>query len=492
MASSYLRNLPKHQKYATYYKPNDLYWGLGVEHETYLEATPRRSVNTAFIVNNRRQERYSVNYYASYHYEDLINALSQYFQVGTTTYELPILLNSHSFTCLDASGEHRTNYEKIPRANINFNGELLIDTLKKHCQYFDTEYDRTFIFDGDTIEFMTQNFYKANVHQVIDELQSIERNFISYLNSTLESLDILTPYLPFHIQNKNYPFVTFLTNMKNASMFNNGTIHINITLPTILDISGNIANYELFEKQHRHYANIIQWIEPLQVALFGSPDPFSKVNSKFSAASQRLAVSRYVGLGTFDTETMPRGKILQVPRTSKWFNEYQTSSAYTELSQMGIDINFNKHFNHGLEIRIFDAISIQSLQELLMHYVYLADFSLQTLSCATEFPINRHPIWEQLAKKILTYGKYASITQNELELYWKLFMINKKYEVDETPEQLYTDIMYNLHTITKNGLCNKLMLQSNDSGSKAVTRSARAPDSTFVQEVSTKNCYCWC
>lgn len=481
-----LRNLPKHQKYGNCYKPNDIFWGLGVEHETYLEATPRRSVDTKFIVNNRKPERYCVNYYAAYKCEDLANAFKEYFKEHDTaaTYELPILLNCHSFNYLDASGEHRTTYEKVSQPNRKFNGELLIDTLKKYNPYLAKEYEISYIFDGDTIEFMTQNFYKATVTQVIDELKKIETEFMFHINSSLSSLDILSPYLPFQIQTANHPFATHLTNLKNASMFNNGTIHINITLPTRLDSSGNIADFKLFEQQHRHYANIIQWIEPLQIALFGSPDPFSKLSSKFSAASQRLAVSRYIGLGTYDTNIMPRGKILQVQNTFKWLTEFQTNSAYNLLQEIGLDLNFYKHFNHGLEIRFLDAVPLSTLIDLLEHYVFLADFSLQTLSVANQFPTNRHPIWEQLTKKLLIYGKHATITQNELELYWQLFRINKKYETDQTPEKLYSDIMYYLRILTRNGVCNQLMLQSSKE------KSAILQYSSEVNEVHTTQCCC--
>ena len=183
-----LRNLPKHQKYAAQYKPNDIFWGLGVEHETYLEATPQRQVPVSFIMNNRKPERYSVNYYSNYILDSLNEAFTSLFPDLSATYDLPILLNSHSFNCLDASGEHRTTYERNPKPNPKFNGEFLIDTIRNHNSYLNKEYEQSYIFDGDTIEFMTQRYYKATVDKVIDELTQIETEFISNLNSTFQSL----------------------------------------------------------------------------------------------------------------------------------------------------------------------------------------------------------------------------------------------------------------------------------------------------------------
>jgi len=465
-----LRNLPKHQKYAAQYKPNDIFWGLGVEHETYLEATPQRQVPVSFIMNNRKPERYSVNYYSNYILDSLNEAFTSLFPDLSATYDLPILLNSHSFNCLDASGEHRTTYERNPKPNPKFNGEFLIDTIRNHNSYLNKEYEQSYIFDGDTIEFMTQRYYKATVDKVIDELTQIETEFISNLNSTFQSLNILSPYLPFQIQTKNHPFANHLTNLKNPSMFNNGTMHVNITLPTRLDASNQIADFDLFVEQHKNFARVIQWIEPLQAAFYGSPDPFSTVDSKFSATSQRLAVSRYICLGTYDTATMPLGKILQVPNTYSWLKEYHQESAYNSLSQIGLDLNFYKHFNHGLEIRYFDSVPIADLEEILKSFVHLADFSLQN----PDLPTNRHPIWEQVTKKILANGKSTPLTQEELEFYWRLFKINKKYELDESAEQLYNDIIFHLKSI--DGACCKYFF-----GESQIN---------FVKEVESTSCWC--
>jgi hypothetical protein len=37
--------LDKHRNYLQYYKPNDTYWGLGIEHETYFEMSQKIIVN---------------------------------------------------------------------------------------------------------------------------------------------------------------------------------------------------------------------------------------------------------------------------------------------------------------------------------------------------------------------------------------------------------------------------------------------------------------
>jgi hypothetical protein len=43
-----------------------------------------------------------------------------------------------------------------------FNGKILFDFIAEKDAYFKDEYMKSYIFDGDTIEFVTQNFYKTN------------------------------------------------------------------------------------------------------------------------------------------------------------------------------------------------------------------------------------------------------------------------------------------------------------------------------------------
>ena len=59
----------KHKKYFNSYKPNDLFWGIGIENETYLEVSvpiEETKKSGAFFLNNHKRERYSVDYYNTY------------------------------------------------------------------------------------------------------------------------------------------------------------------------------------------------------------------------------------------------------------------------------------------------------------------------------------------------------------------------------------------------------------------------------------------
>lgn len=456
-----LRNLEKHLKYKAAYKPNELYWGIGVEHETYIETSKLKQVSLMELKENRKQERYCVNYYSIYNTESLDQALDGLFNQDEKIL-IPILLNSHTFQKTDINGEHKTTYERIPKANTKFNGQTLHDWMKKeNPDVFLEDYEKSYIFDGDTVEFMTQRFYKAKVRDVVDELIEVERDFMRAFNS-LPREGILKTYGPFRIAKQNYPFASYLTNLKNNAMFNNGTIHINITLPTMLNNKAEVADMDLFIEQHRNYARVIQWISPLLLAKYGTYDPLceSKTNGeRFSAGSQRVAVSRYIGLGTYDTDTMETGKILTRGRNKlidiDWYESFHKKVDYKFLDDLGMDINFNKHFCHGLEFRILEAIPYDDIYDVLTMMVYLADFSLARV---VQNP-KKCKVWHKLAENCVHNGKgyYIDVSdQNEL---FDIFGISYSSKEPLPAIDILSLIMEYIMENYKDGVCVKYMIR---------------------------------
>jgi hypothetical protein len=455
-----LRNLEKHQKYKVSYRPNDFYWGLGVEHETYFETSKLKQISLKELKENRETERYSLDYYNVYTKEYLDSALDGLFEVDQKIL-VPILVNSHTFQKTDLNGEHKSTFERIPKPNPKFNGKTIFEWMKEqNPDLFLHDYEKSYIFDGDTIEFMTQRFYKTQVSDVIDELSIVEREFMRAINS-LPREGILKTYGPLQIAQKNYPFASYLTNLKNNAMFNNGTIHINITLPTKLNDKSEIKDFELFKKQHQNFARVIQWISPLLIAKYGAYDPLSesKINGeKYSAGSQRVAVSRYIGLGTFDTDKMPIGKILTMKRDElenlDWYDSFHTKADYKFLNEIGLDINFNKHYCHGIEFRILESLPINDVKDILLLFVHLADFSLDV---ELQNP-KKNALWHKIAENCVHNGKGYLIDvsdQNDLFRIFNLSYISK--EPLPAPDILEI-IKQNISEKYKNGLCAQCMI----------------------------------
>ncbi len=426
----------KHKRYAGAYKPLDTFWGLGIECEAYIEAAPTAAVKVpgAHFTSRQAPERYSVRYYDSYKpsaYNEALKGLID----PSGTYTLPLLLNAHSFQRTDASGEHTTAFKKrvlpanqghvwdiIP--NPKFCGTTILAALQAHTRYFDIAPDASgapgvqaekFIFDGDSIELATADFYKATIKGVCEEFAGLRSEFVRELNAAWSAAGMPATYQPLRWMTANHPWAVLASNPRNVAIFNNGTYHINLTLPTKLDKKGRIADWPAFLERHRRVARYIQWLQPFLLVAYGTPDPLAKsplIAHRFSAASQRAAVSRYIGVGSYDTEQMPHGKLNTVPREDArvaqengWMVLYGRENAYKELSEVGIDINFNKHYNHGLELRFFDYFEPERLPQLLRVLACACD---QAVAGPVSVP-QESPLWNTLVEVVFQHGAAAKV-----------------------------------------------------------------------------------
>ena len=451
--------LEKHKKYESRYGKNEFYWGLGVECESYLEISKPVLVKPGFMINNHTRERYSVDYYTSYKKEPLKKVLSQ-FEYVKENIPLPLLVNSHMLTKTDTNFEHQTLFKTGTPPNPKFNGKTIFDVLKEKCpDYFQGEHEKTFIFDGDSIEIMTQEFYKTTVDKTLEELTQSRKKFLETLQSVFKEYPELSKYGDIKWTSGNHGFAVMASNQQNLAIFNNGTYHINITLPTYLNEAGKIDDWPKFEELHKQYIQYIQWMEPLLVGNFGSPDPLAWISQGlYSLGSQRGAMSRYIGLGTYDTNTMARGKILTVDLSgvpSTWYKQYHKNSGYIALEKVGVDINFNKHWNHGVEIRFFDWFPEERLRGLLKFLVYLGDLAM-TAPCR-ENPVKSH-VWNQWMMRVIQKGNEAGCKKEEASVLSNILGFPCK--PCENLEHLFADI-YNtfMKQYQNHGPCSKYFFE---------------------------------
>ncbi len=456
--------IEKHVKYKNQYLSGEIFWGLGIENELYLEFENKKKISEKEFLNNHKKERYSVDYYSNYKKEELENGFKKMIKfMGSNVLFIPVMMNSHSFTKTDHKNNSKTLYTKKGEENPNFTGKTLIELLAEKDEYFNQEkensiYPNNWIFDGDTIEFVSTKFYKVKLNDIINELVENKNIFINKLNYWFEKENIFQEYGKIKFMEQNNPYACYLTNIENISMFNNGTIHLNITLPTKLNNEQQIEDKKIFIEKHKELIKIIQWLEPIIIGTYGSPDPFAtlykfKDRQKFSNCSQRNIVSRYISIGSYDTDEMEPGKILTKPldfmELNKldywWFNRYhkRKSNAYVKLEQIGLDINFNKHWNHGIEIRFLDHISnINLIKECFEFVIYLADFSLDLDLDSNRIPNPiKDKVWNEITYKVMIDGMDTILNKEETEFYEKIFgfKIKKNKVVD-----IYYEIFLNL------------------------------------------------
>ena len=92
---------------------------------------------------------------------------------------------------------------------------------------------------------------------MMDELNHTKQEFIVNLNKSFESLGVFPQYGKVDFMKQNHPFATYMTNIYNIAMFNNGTMHYNITLPTELNECCKNFKYRLIYSRSVQKASTI-------------------------------------------------------------------------------------------------------------------------------------------------------------------------------------------------------------------------------------------
>jgi alanine dehydrogenase len=364
----------KHNKYMTHYQYTDtqseLFWGIGVENETYLMFSSLLNYSS-FKQLNYKRERYSVDYYKNFKNEPLQPILQTLKTLPKLTY--PIYINAHTFDKTDIHSEHKTFYDEQNTPNPKFI-ESLHQILLKESPYYQSQFDQSFVFDGDTFEFITQQFYNSTSEQCVNELISTKYKWLQEISPFLQKWNMNPIQFPDH----NYGLVSFLTTYKkNISICNTGTYHINITLPSYLQ-NGILVDKNKFSTSHLNFIKMIQMVEPIIVACYGTPDIFSLLDPSYSIGSLRVSRSRYISLHTFNADLPINGKLLLMKKPDDplfWYN-LLNDSPYELTNEIGYDINFNKFKNHGVEIRFLDWFPEQYLKALIDFFILLAQHSL--------------------------------------------------------------------------------------------------------------------
>ena len=462
-------NKKKHLKYIHQYRSNDEYWGLGIENELYLELSRHIILSKTFVLNNHRKERYSTDYYSNYKPDIIPTIFSNYLNEHKINDDLciriPLLINSHSFTKTDMSNNPKTLYNKTSDPNPKFTGKTLYEILTDYDSYFKN--NDCYVFDGDTIEIMTQNYYKATLPNIIHELKFLKNEFIEHIQNCQQEFKFFEKYGKINWMRINHPMACFLTNRGNLSIFCNGTIHYNITLPTKLDKHCKIKNMNKFIEKHKILIRLIQIFEPFFIAVFGTPDPFvidHETDICLSKSSQRCAVSKYIGIGTYDTDKMLTGKQLyknvnEFP-SYFWYHKYYDECSYTKKEKIGYDINFNKYDNHGVEIRFFEHMEYSQIYKSFLFICLLADLSLEFYEndISVENPVI-NPEWNSLVSNVLKNGVNVYLNKKQFDIYNTIIPLraDKKHDIGDIYVEIQ-DKLYEKYIHQKTGKFTSLVI----------------------------------
>lgn len=422
------------------------YWGIGLENETYMQFEESLSVSGAFIQEKIGCERYSIDYRKCYKSGVLASVLESGLDKDKN-YSISRMINSHSLDKIDLNYQHKTIASTNPPVdNPEYLGksilENFLETQPYNIQSMLTQKNNpmgSVNFDGDSIEFVTKYFENRTIPDSCDELAATKKLFIDKINESA----VLKEKLSF--PDYNIGLNMFMSNQDHIVLFNNGTYHFHITLPTLTENS-RIVDYPAFEAKHANAIYLLQWFEPLFIATLGSPDIMQiisekyQLKEKFAGGSMRNAMSRYTGVGTFN-KVMAKGKILtyQVEEFRKllkfekeeniwWRDQIESALDYELLADIGLDFNQEKMYQSGFEFRSFDEFPASYLKDVLLAIIVICEHSLHLPDISWG---HDSVVWNNLVFKALKNGYLAEINEEEKQEILDLLHLNSfKTEFD--------------------------------------------------------------
>ncbi|PIF34205.1 hypothetical protein CLU81_4842 [Flavobacterium sp. 9] len=416
------------------------YWGIGLENETYMQFEESLIVSGEFIQEKIGFEKYSIDYRKCYKPESLTPVLKKAFDINEN-YTVSRMMNSHSLEKLDINFQHKTlspikplmdteTGEVIaqPIENPDYLGQSIMEVFLEdqpyNIQSMITQRNKTMgsvHFDGDSIEFVTKYFENRTIADSCKELKATKKLFLDKINESA----VLDGKLSFPDYNNGLNM--FMTNQENLVLFNNGTYHFHITLPSLTEDS-RIVDYNEFNKTHGNAIYLLQWFEPFFIATLGSPDIMGVISDKYSLdkkftlGSMRNAMSRYIGVGTYN-KAMPKGKILtykvddfrkllkfEKEENIWWRDQIEADMEYEMLSEVGLDFNQEKMYQSGFEFRSFDEFPAEYLNDVLFSIILICEHSLNLPDVQWA---HDSKAWNNLVFKTLKMGYSTEINDEE-------------------------------------------------------------------------------
>ena len=421
------------------------YWGIGLENETYLQFEESLIVSGQFIQEKMGRERYSLDYMKCYKDGCLEKVLALAFS-PSKNYIVSQMMNSHSLEKLDVHFQHKTIQSAPPLIdNPDYSGksiiELFLEKQPHQIQSMLTQKNNpmgSIIFDGDTIEFVTKYYENRTIQESFNELKATKKLFLEKLNEA----KVLPGNLTY--PEYNIGINMFMSNQRNLVLFNNGTFHFHITLPTLTEDS-RIIDYPSFDIAHHKAIYLLQWFEPLFISTLGSPDIMSVISEKFgmeekfASGSMRNAMSRYTGVGTYH-KSMPKGKVLTYPvdefrkllnfkkeENIWWRDRIESELCYELLSDVGLDFNREKLYQSGYEFRSFDEFPTEYVPEVLHAIVLISEHAqhIEDIKWASN-----SEIWNNLVFKTLTQGYKTEMIEDEKNEIVRVFKLPASLQIE--------------------------------------------------------------
>ena len=175
-------------------------------------------------------------------------------------------------------------------------------------------------------------------------------------------------------------------------------------------------------------------------------------NSKkhFAKGSMRATISRYIGIGTYNTNIMTKGKLFTQsidnlrPEGVNWWRDMIKEDLGYKLPEkdMGFDFNFGKHYQSGFEFRMLDGIPLDILKDVLDVIILICEHSYSYDTLANIQFCSESQSWNNIVYKSIVYGYQSIISKNEIEDILKVLNINISFNENKlTLEEFYYKVL---------------------------------------------------
>ncbi len=171
--------------------------------------------------------------------------------------------------------------------------------------------DMTVELGGQMLEFANKNYLNSSIHDTIVDLKDMRNKTLVAFKKLFKIPESADYYSGQKYKSVKYRLITRL--------FNNGEVlppiqynylgsyHFNVTLPHIRSMRNEEGDLKSFTKDHLIYMNVLQYLEPVLLGVFGVPDFRNKDETERGTglkASYRLFNSPTMFIDTSKVNTM--------------------------------------------------------------------------------------------------------------------------------------------------------------------------------------------
>lgn len=426
------------------------HWGLGIEHEYHLFHIKNKKKQTNYVIFNSQEAMCSISRNTS------ICCISN----ADVLYNDPI-----KNICCD-----------IKKKNIKVTGCWPEEDNKTVLTKYETNFLKNlepFEYGGrisclnipripiNMVEIKTTKYKNRTITSLVNELIKKEDTFLRILNknkNTKQKVKIYGPLKQYkygHIKKCRVPidpthikkYYHYLPDNKLDTSDYTGSYHLTITLPHKKNIT-----LKKFINMHQEFGRQIQWIEPLLICAFFSPDLNSIGDGdKYTEGSYRIMTTGWGNLSGSDVRILEKKNINRYANIdSKWRNKlkkFQKELSTCKDTTFSSDLRTISHdfytiYNkkslqyetkykesimkkgQGIEIRIFDHFPTQYIKNLLQIIIIIADNSLLTKYDKNSEHVYNNKIWMETIQNIMIQGWNSNISKNYIDILKKILGIS--------------------------------------------------------------------